>query len=155
MQISVIGGRDVSPELLAAAEAVGAEIARRGHTLVSGGLTGVMEAASRGARSAGGHTVAILPGDDPHEANPHVEFVIPSGLGVARNTLVVRSGDAVIAVGGSYGTLSEIAFALQFGKPLIGIGTWPLEEPDGADPIARAATAEEAVTLAEQMAAGT
>ncbi|HWE69628.1 MAG TPA: hypothetical protein VG205_04665, partial [Acidimicrobiales bacterium] len=92
---------------------------------------GVMAAACRGARSAGGTTVGILPGDDPSAANPWVEVVIATGLGEARNALVIRSAVAVIAVDGEYGTLSEIALALRAGIPVVGVGTWSLIRPDG------------------------
>ena len=109
------------------AEAVGRELAARGAVVVCGGLGGVMEAACRGAKEAGGHTVGILPGSDRSAANPFVDTAVPTGLGEARNALVVRAADALIAVGGGYGTLSEIALALRAGMPVIGIGTWDVE----------------------------
>lgn len=152
MLISVIGAGEASPEGVARAEAVGRLLAERGHTVVCGGLGGIMAAVCRGARSVGGHTIGLLPGDDPADANPDVEFVLATGLGVARNALVARAGASVIAVEGSYGTLSEIAYALQFGKPVVGLGTWPLTQPDGTDPIVRAGTPEEAVELAVSLA---
>ena len=95
--------------------------------LVCGGLGGVMEAACRGASEAGGVSIGILPGSDRGAANRFVEVAIPTGLGEARNAFVVRSADAVVAVGGGYGTLSEIAFALKAGKPVIGLGSWEIE----------------------------
>jgi uncharacterized protein (TIGR00725 family) len=95
--------------------------------LICGGLGGVMEAACRGAKQTGGTTVGILPGDDRSAANPYVDIVIPTGLGEARNAIVVRSADALIAIGGAYGTLSEIAFALKAGKRVVGLGTWEVE----------------------------
>jgi uncharacterized protein (TIGR00725 family) len=95
--------------------------------VVCGGLGGVMEAACRGARSEGGAAVGILPGLDRGAANRHVSIAIATGLGEARNALVVRAADALIAVGGAYGTLSEIALALKTGKPVIGLGTWEIE----------------------------
>jgi uncharacterized protein (TIGR00725 family) len=101
--------------------------------LVTGGLGGVMEAACRGARKAGGTTIGILPGTDRSAANPHVSVAIATGLGEARNALVVRSADAVIAIGGAYGTLSEIAFALKAGKRVVGLGTWEIDGVDAAD----------------------
>ena len=109
--ISVIGGEACGPEALETAEKVGREIARRGATLVCGGRGGVMEAACRGAREAGGHTIGIMPGRGHEDSppNPYVEFPIFTGMGFARNVMVVLSGDAVIAIDGSYGTLSEIA----------------------------------------------
>jgi uncharacterized protein (TIGR00725 family) len=126
MIISVIGGEACPPEVLAVAETVGHELALRGVTLVCGGRGGVMEAACRGARAAGGHTIGIMPGHDARETPPndYVEFPIFTGLGFARNALVVLSGEAVIAIDGSYGTLSEIAFALINDVPLVGLDTW-------------------------------
>ena len=112
-----------------------------------------MEAACRGARAEGGHTNGLLPGDDPGDANPFVEFPIATGLGVARNAVVARAADAMIAIGGAYGTLSEIAFALQFGKPVIGLATWPLQDLDGAQPILPAQSPQDAVALAVRLAA--
>jgi uncharacterized protein (TIGR00725 family) len=108
----------------------------------------VMEAAARGCATAGGAAIGILPGDDRQGANPHVAFSIPTGMGEARNALVARAADIVIAVGGEFGTLSEIAFALKMGKPVIGIGTWSLGVDDRPDPILRAETPEEAIATA-------
>ena len=124
--ISVIGGEAAGPEALDIAEKVGREIARRGATLVCGGRGGVMEAACRGARQAGGHTIGIMPGrgHDDSPPNQYVEFPVFTGLGFARNIMVVLSGDAVIAIDGSYGTLSEISYALIHGVPVVGIDTW-------------------------------
>jgi uncharacterized protein (TIGR00725 family) len=112
---------------------VGRELGARGAVVVCGGLGGVMEAACRGAREAGATTVGILPGSDRSEANSFVDVAIPTGLGEARNALVVRAADALIAVGGAYGTLSEIAFALKAGKPVAGIGSWEIEGVEPAD----------------------
>ncbi len=125
--IGVIGGRKATPELLQEAEAVGRLIAEREAVLICGGLEGVMEAASRGARSRGGLTVGILPQDNRSFANPYVEIPIVTGMGVGRNVIIVKTSDALIAIGGEYGTLSEIAFALQLGKPVIGIKTWKIQ----------------------------
>ncbi len=147
--IAVIGGNAPDAASAQLAEAVGREIARRGAVLVCGGLGGVMEAACRGAVTEGGFTVGILPGADRGAANPHVRLPIVTGIGYARNAVVVGSARAVIAVDGSYGTLSEISFALQAGIPVIGLGTWEISrsgQPD--DNIVRAETAAEAVTLA-------
>jgi uncharacterized protein (TIGR00725 family) len=121
------------------AEAIGREVGRRGGVVVCGGLGGVMEAACRGAREAGGATLGILPGLDRSAANPHVEVAVATGLGEARNALVVRAADALVAVGGGYGTLSEIALALKAGKPVAGVRTWDIER------LVRVETAEEAV----------
>lgn len=154
VQIAVVGGSEVSGREEAMAEAVGRTLAGHGAVVVCGGLGGVMAAACRGARSSGGMTVGILPGEDPAEANPWVEVVVATGLGEARNALVVGSAKAVVAVAGGYGTLSEIALALRSGLPVIGVGTWSLFRPDGrsdvgirvvADPVE---AADEAVRLA-------
>jgi uncharacterized protein (TIGR00725 family) len=102
-------------------------VAERGAVVVCGGLGGAMEAACRGAKDAGGTTLGILPGSDRSEANPYVDFALPTGLGEARNALVVRAADVVIAVGDGYGTLSEIALALRVGVPVVGLRTWSLE----------------------------
>ena len=133
--IAVIGGGQPSPEEARLAEEVGREIARQGATLVCGGLGGVMEAACRGASSEGGVTIGILPGDKPQAANPYVQIPIVTGIGYARNIAVVKSAKAVIAIGGSYGTLSEIAHARQSGIPVIGLNTWSLSrngQPDNS-----------------------
>jgi len=146
MIIAVIGGADCMPAEAAAAETIGRLLAEAGAALVCGGRGGVMAAACRGAKSAGGLTIGILPGVDARDANPWVDVPIVTGLGGARNTIVVRSADAVIAVGGAYGTLSEIAFALRWGKPLVGLGTWELARGGAPDRgIIRAETPEEAV----------
>ena len=126
MNIAVIGDSACSVQEARLAEAVGELLARRGATVVCGGLGGVMEAACRGAKSAGGLTVGILPGEDAGMANPWVDIPIVTGLGEARNPLVVRSAGAVIAIGGGYGTLIELAHALKSGIPVIGLGTWSL-----------------------------
>jgi uncharacterized protein (TIGR00725 family) len=144
--VAVVGGGTCSPEEEAVAERIGALLARANAVVVSGGLSGVMEAACRGARQEGGLTVGILPGSDRAAANPHVVVAIATGMGELRNGLVVRASDAVIAVGGEFGTLSEIAFALKLGKRVVGLDTWEL--PRRRDAIRRAATAEEAVRLA-------
>ena len=131
--IAVIGGGEPSPEEARLAEEVGRELARQGAILVCGGLGGVMEAACRGASSEGGTTVGILPGDSPKSANPYVQIPIVTGMGYARNVAVVKTARAVIAVGGSYGTLSEIAHALQNGIPVIGLNTWSLSRDGKQD----------------------
>jgi uncharacterized protein (TIGR00725 family) len=148
IQIAVIGAGTCDANTAALAEEVGQGLARRGATIVCGGLGGVMEAACRGAQSAGGRTIGILPGAEIRDANPFVDFPIATGMGEARNVIVVRSARAVIAVGGEFGTLSEIAFALKFGIPVIGLGTWELERAN----IIRAGDPIEAVTLALELA---
>jgi hypothetical protein len=119
MQLGVIGGSQVRPEIEKLAEAVGEEIGRRKAVLVCGGLTGVMEAAARGARKRGGLTVGILPGSQVREANPYIDVAIPTAMGHARNVLIVWSSDAVICIDGEAGTLSEAALSMKIGKPLV------------------------------------
>ena len=147
--VSVIGASNASPEAEALAEAVGRGLAKRGAVLVCGGLGGVMAAACRGAKSAGGTTIGILPGSDAGGANPWVDIPIPTGLGYARNTVVIKTGAAVIAVCGAYGTLSEIGHALADGKTVIGLKTWELSRDGNIDgSIVRAESAEDAVEKA-------
>ena len=124
MIISVIGAGYCDNEIYSIAEEVGRLIAQKGATLVTGGLEGVMEAASKGAKEAGGITVGILPGFSKEEANKYIDIPITTGLSHARNVIIARSADALIAVSGEYGTLSEIAIALKLGKPVVGIRTW-------------------------------
>ncbi len=125
MQIAVIGHAQATPDECEAAYAAGRLIAGNGAVLVCGGLGGVMEAACKGVKEAGGTTAGILPGTEG--GNPYLDITIRTGLGHARNVLVVLSADAVIAVGGKYGTLSEIAVALKTGRPVYGITTWDIE----------------------------
>jgi len=142
--IAVVGpGDSTDPTVLAAAERVGALLAEAGHEVVTGGLGGVMAAASRGAKSAGGAVVALLPGDDRSAANEYADVVVATGLGQGRNVLVVRSADAVIAVGGSWGTLSEVAVARRLGRPVVWLYGWTIDGP--ADPIPTASSPEDAV----------
>jgi len=124
MIISVIGAGTCNNEIYSIAEEIGKLIAQKGAILVTGGLGGVMEAASKGAIEAGGTTVGILPGFSREDANKYVSIPITTGLSHARNIVIARSADAVIAVSGEYGTLSEIAVSLKLGKPVIGIKTW-------------------------------
>jgi uncharacterized protein (TIGR00725 family) len=126
--IAVIGSGKANPQEIELAETIGKEIAKRGAILICGGLGGVMEAACRGARLEKGITIGILPGDKREMANPYVQIPIVTGLGQARNVIVVKSAQAVIAVGGSYGTLSEIGHALQNGIPVIGLRTWAISK---------------------------
>jgi uncharacterized protein (TIGR00725 family) len=147
--VAVCGSGGAPPADLEAAEAVGRGLAERGALVVCGGLGGTMEAACRGAKSAGGTTVGILPGHDRAEANPYVDVAIPTGLGEARNALVVRAADALIAVGGEWGTLSEIALALRAGRRVVGLGTWELSKGGRpVDGIVAAGSPAEAVELA-------
>jgi uncharacterized protein (TIGR00725 family) len=145
-RIGVIGGRSGDKETLETARRVGELIAKSGAALVCGGLGGVMAAAAAGARKAGGLTIGILPGNDPAEANPHIDVPIATGLGYTRNSLVILNADALIAVDGGFGTLSEIAYGNIYGKKVIGLGTWEVEG------VVRAASPEEAVALALQAA---
>ncbi len=147
--IAVIGSNNPSRRETRIAREVGRELARRGTVLICGGLGGIMAAACKGARSANGITVGILPGTDPLAANPYVQIPIATGVGYARNMAVVKSARAVIAIGGGYGTLSEIAYALQSDIPVIGIDTWSLARNGHLDStIITAADADEAVRLA-------
>jgi hypothetical protein len=124
--ISVIGASKTNSETFKLAEEVGAELARRGIFVVCGGRSGVMEAVCKGARTHGGLTIGILPNDSRNEANPYVDIAIPTGLGIARNVIVVKAGEAVIAIDGEYGTLSEIAIALKEQIPVISLSEWIL-----------------------------
>jgi uncharacterized protein (TIGR00725 family) len=158
--IAVVGPRrDASAGELAAAEEAGAGIASAGAVLVCGGLGGVMEAACRGARSEGGTTIGLLPGTERDEANGWVVLALPTGLGEGRNALIVRAADAVVAIGGGFGTLSEIGFALKAGKRVVGLGTWSVDRRDGGDATAAgivvAANPHEAARLALEAAAAT
>ena len=155
MIVAVVGASRCTPQEAEIAEAVGRELARRGAILICGGRGGVMEAACRGAKAGGGRTVGILPGTSRHQANPYVDIPIVTGLGEARNLIIVRSADAVIAVGGEYGTLSEIAFALKLGVPVVGLGTWELSKGgQSVEAIVRAASPVEAVERALELGAG-
>jgi uncharacterized protein (TIGR00725 family) len=128
--IAVVGSGEASSQDLWLAEEVGAGLAELGAVVVTGGLGGVMEAACRGARSRQGRTLGILPGDDRAAANGWVEIAVASGLGELRNGLIVRASDAVVAIGGGHGTLSEVGFALKLGRPVIGLGTWAVHGVD-------------------------
>lgn len=153
--IGVIGGEQCSPEEGETAYAVGRELASRGHTLVCGGRGGVMREACRGARSEDGVTVGILPGDDRSDMNEFVTVPIVTGIGFSRNTMIPRTADALVAVGGRYGTLSEIAFALIAGKPVVTMGSWALTLPDGATaPLVSCDDASAAIDACERLAAG-
>ena len=133
--IAVIGGSDCTPEEARLAEEVGRGLARNGAVLICGGLGGIMEAACKGASAEGGLTVGILPGGSRQTANPYVNIPIVTNLGEARNIIVVKSAEAIIAIGGGYGTLSELGHALRNGTPVIGLNTWSLsrnERPDNS-----------------------
>ena len=152
--VAVVGGGEADPDVLAIAEDVGRRLARRDAVVLCGGLGGVMEAACRGAKAEGGTTVGILPTDDRHQANAYVDVAIATGMGEARNALVVRAADVVLAVDGEFGTLSEIALALRTGTPVVGIATWELSmQGRPVDVILRVETAEDAVEAALALAA--
>lgn len=147
--LGVIGENDPTQAIARLAEETGARIAEAGAVLVCGGLGGVMEAACRGARAKGGVTIGILPGHRRSEGNPHLTYAIPTGLGYARNILVVRASQALIAIGGKFGTLSEIAFGKIERIPVIGLETWHLERQGlGELPILRADSPADAVAKA-------
>ena len=147
--VLVAGSGEVGPELVELAVAVGAELARRGAVVVCGGLGGVMEGACRGAREAGGATLAILPGSDRRAANRYVDVSVSTGMGELRNGLLVHTIDAMIAIGAGYGTLSEVALALKAGKRVVGLGTWELACGGVSDDaVAQASDARDAVERA-------
>jgi hypothetical protein len=150
--IAVIGASNATEWELTTAEALGRALAEAGCVLVCGGLGGVMNAAARGAEGAGGISIGILPGDDRDDASRYLTVAVATGFGEARNAIVARSADAVIAVGGEFGTLSEIALALKMRKPVIGIGTWELGRDDlDSDPIVRVNDVAEAVASARRL----
>ncbi len=151
--IAVIGGGQCSKEEAAVAEAVGRALAKRGAVVVCGGLGGIMEAVCKGATAEGGLTVGILPGEMRQQANPYIRIPVVTGIGFARNLAVVKSGQAVIAIGGSYGTLSEISHALQAGIPVVGINTWTISKNGQVDTsIIRAEKPADAVEIALSLA---
>ena len=153
MVIAVIGDSACSSAEAKLAETVGELLAQQGVTVICGGLTGVMEAVCRGAKSKGGLTIGILPGEDSSMANPWVDIPVLTGLGEARNVVVVKSAQAVIAIGGRYGTLSEIAYALKSGIPVISLNTWSLSRNEREDDsIIRVQSAIEAVDKAVALA---
>jgi uncharacterized protein (TIGR00725 family) len=155
MNITVIGDSACSAKEARLAETVGELLAQRGATVVCGGLGGVMESACRGAKSKGGLTVGILPGQDASLANRWIDIPVVTGMGEARNVAVVKSARAIIAIGGGYGTLSEIAHALKNGIPVIGLNTWSLSRNDVEDDsIIRIQSAAEAVDKAIALAEG-
>ena len=149
MQVAVIGPSEATDQERAAARTIGAGLARAGVVVVTGGRGGVMAAATAAARDAGGVTLALLPSDDAAQAVVTPTVVVPTGLGEARNALVVRCADAIVAVGGAWGTLSEVALAVRRGVPVVGLDTWSLAEDLAArgldDPVVRAASPDVAL----------
>ena len=153
LYVAVCGAADAGEHDTAQAEAVGRELARSGAILVCGGLGGAMEAAVRGAAAEGGVSVGILPGDSRAGAADGLTASIPTGMGEMRNALVVRAADALIAIGGEFGTLSEIGFALKLGRPVVGLGTWELARGGQAvDAVLAVETPAEAVSRALELA---
>ena len=142
MRVSVIGGSSVTESEYTIAEELGEQIGERGHTVVCGGLGGVMEAVCKGAQQTGGRTIGILPGKDPDDANQYVETAIATGINDARNPVIVMNGDGVVAVDGGPGTLSEMGHALTFSKPVAGLETHRI---DGIYGIEHTETPTEAV----------
>jgi uncharacterized protein (TIGR00725 family) len=150
--VAVIGASNATEWELETAERIGSLLAEAGAVLVCGGLGGVMDAAARGCEAAGGTSIGILPGDDRALASPHLTVAVATGFGEARNAIVARSADAVIAVGGEFGTLSEVALALKMGTPVVGLGTWELGRDDlERDPIVRADTPDEAIAELQRL----
>lgn len=146
--VAVVGAGDAGEDLERVAERVGRGLAENGAVLLCGGLTGVMEAACRGCRAGGGTSVGILPGNDRGAANEFVDVALATGMGEMRNALIVRAADVVIALGGEFGTLSEVAFALKTGRRVVGYDTWDLSRGTANDGIVRVDSAEDAVAAA-------
>lgn len=140
--IGVIGGSSAGAEILGMAEETGSLIAMQGYVLICGGMSGVMEAAAKGAKEGGGTTIGILPHTDRREANPYIDIPIATGFNEGRNLVIIRTADILIAIDGEYGTLSEIAFALKMEKPVIGLHTWEIPG------VIKAGTPAEAVNIA-------
>lgn len=126
--IAVIGAGECDSSTAAIAEQAGFLLAQQDFRVICGGLGGVMESVCKGAKRAGGTTIGILPGDDPADANPYVDIAIATGIGIARNSIIIRSCSAVLAIDGKFGTLSEIAYALQLGKAVVGLNSWQVSE---------------------------
>jgi len=141
MQIGVIGGGGAAGERYRDAERVGELVATRGAVLINGGLGGVMEASAKGAKTAGGTTIGIIPGSHRKEANHYIDHIISTDMGHGRNILIAHSSDALIAIGGEFGTLSEIALSLKLGKKVVSLHSWDIRGT------LRATTPEEAVSL--------
>jgi uncharacterized protein (TIGR00725 family) len=153
--LAVCGPGVASSEEEGLAEEVGRLVARAGAVLVCGGVTGVMDAAARGAEAEGGVSIGILPGPDRAGASPHLTYSLPTGMSEGRNVLVARAADALVAVAGEFGTLSEIAFALKIGVPVVGLRTWELHrQGESVEAFATAKTPEEAVSKALELAQG-
>ena len=144
--IAIIGARACDDRISQIAEQIGSLLAKNGYMIICGGLGGVMEGAAKGAKDNAGMTVGIIPGENREEANPYIDFPIATGFGEARNLVVIRSSDVIIALPGKYGTLSELSFCMKLGKPVISLGTWDISEK-----IIKAKDPKEAVKLALEM----
>ncbi|MCG8431732.1 MAG: TIGR00725 family protein [Candidatus Omnitrophica bacterium] len=142
--VGVIGGHECDAEVELVAHNLGKKLAKVVDFMVSGGLEGTMKAVCAGFKAAGGTTIGIIPGYEKQDANPHVDIVIPTGMGLARNVLVVSSADVVVALPGASGTLSEIAYCLQFNKPVVSLGSWDIPG------VIQVATVDEAVALVKE-----
>lgn len=153
--VAVIGGSQCTKEEGELAQAVGRLLAAAGAVVLCGGYGGVMERVAQGVQEEGGLVLGLLSGATREGANPYLSVALPTGMGEMRNALIVRGADAAIAIGGGFGTLSEIALALRLGKPVVGLNTWEFRDPAGSpDPVRRVTTAAEAVALALQSARG-
>ncbi|MDP2924087.1 MAG: TIGR00725 family protein [Candidatus Omnitrophota bacterium] len=139
--VTVIGGHSCSKEVEQLAQNLGKKLAKVVDYLVCGGLSGTMMAVCQGFKAGGGVTIGIIPSYNKNDANPYIDIVIPTGLGLARNVLVIQAGDIVVALPGEYGTLSEIAYCMQFGKPIISLGSWDIKG------VIKAKTVEEVVDI--------
>ena len=126
--IAIIGARECDSDVSQIAEQMGGLLAKSGYTIICGGLGGVMEAACKGAKSNNGTTIGILPGNNPDDANPFVDIAVATGMGDSRNLIIIRSARVVVSISGGFGTLSELAFALQLEKPVIGLGSWDVSD---------------------------
>lgn len=138
LKIAIIGGRAATDEILNIAYQTGKKIAKQGHILINGGRTGVMEASAKGAFDAGGLTIGILPGTDTANANSYIKVALPTGVGLSRNSIIACSCDGAIAIGGEFGTLSEIAYCKQFNRPVCSLQSWDLKNIHQADSVTEA-----------------
>lgn len=144
--IAVIGAGECDNNIYQLAYNTGKLLGENGFCIICGGLGGVMEAVSKGVKNGGGQTIGILPGENPNQANPYIDFPVATGMGIGRNIIIIRSAQLVIAINGKYGTLSEIAFALQLGKPIIGLQSWDISEE-----ITKVETAEDCLLKTKEL----
>ncbi|MBN2279886.1 MAG: TIGR00725 family protein [Candidatus Marinimicrobia bacterium] len=138
LKIAIIGGRKATPEVLDLAYQAGKAIAESGHILINGGRSGVMEASARGVFDFGGMTIGILPGTDTRDVNPYITVALPTGIGLSRNSIIACSCDGAIAIGGEFGTLSEIAYCKQFNRPVCSLKSWNIDQVHQAESVAEA-----------------